>query len=62
MNDALALKATQDVVQNEFLIQNLLFIKTYLRTIAGNTKKLEALSAKNFDFLTISIISENLRD
>lgn len=42
VNDALAIKATQDVIQNEFLIQNLMFIETCLRTIADNTKKLEA--------------------
>lgn len=41
VNDALVIKATQDVIQNEFLIQNLMFIKTYYRTIADNTKKLE---------------------
>lgn len=98
VNDALAIKATQDVIQNEFLIQNPMFNKTYLRTIADNIKKLEAtgipltesikvvadctenfriipgtcrvnmvtkydtLLAKNFDFLTISTISEILLD
>jgi hypothetical protein len=40
-NDALAIKTTQDVIQNEFLIQNLMFIKTYLRTISDNIKKLK---------------------